>query len=87
MSTGWHWAVGARPQDHAGDAAVTWTGEHCTANGLEPVRVGQFDDRYLEERRADFALTRFTIVRRASNRRWKPGRRPLCPLSVPWILI
>ncbi|MFJ6629920.1 hypothetical protein ACIQMR_00745 [Streptomyces sp. NPDC091376] len=64
--------LAGRGQDDAGDAAVTWTGEQCTAKGLEAGRAGQFDDHYLGEQPAGFALTRFTIARRASNRRWKP---------------
>ncbi len=76
------WAVGAqtqpesdllgmitlagRGQDDAANAAVKWIRDHCTANDLELVRVENFNDRYPEEQRADFALTRFTIARSES---------------------
>lgn len=76
------WAVGAQPQprsdllgmitlagrgqDDAANAAVKWIRDHCTANDLELVRVENFNDRYPEEQRADFSLTRFTIARSES---------------------
>ncbi|MFE2179314.1 tyrosine-type recombinase/integrase [Streptomyces sp. NPDC059455] len=76
------WAVGAqsqpdsdllgmitlagRGQDDAANAAVKWIRDHCTANDLELVRVENFNDRYPEEQRADFSLTRFTIARSES---------------------
>ncbi|MFJ1994294.1 tyrosine-type recombinase/integrase [Streptomyces asiaticus] len=76
------WAVGAqtqpdsdllglitltgRGQDDAANAAVKWIRDHCTANDLELVRVENFSDRYQEEQRAAFSLTRFTIARAES---------------------
>ncbi|NEW77327.1 tyrosine-type recombinase/integrase [Streptomyces rhizosphaericus] len=76
------WAVGAqtrpdsdllgmitlagRGQDDAANAAVKWIRDHCTANDLELVRVENFNDRYPEEQRADFSLTRFAIARSES---------------------
>ncbi|WP_073751533.1 tyrosine-type recombinase/integrase [Streptomyces sp. CB03234] len=76
------WAVGAqtepdsdllgmitlagRGQDDAANAAVKWVRDHCTANDLELVRVENFNDRYPEEQRAEFSLTRFTIARSES---------------------
>ncbi|MFE0255149.1 tyrosine-type recombinase/integrase [Streptomyces sp. NPDC059010] len=73
------WAVGAqtRPdadllgmvtltghsQDDAANAAVRWIRDHCAANNLELVRVENFNDRYSEEQRPDFSLTRFTVSR------------------------
>ncbi|AJC58541.1 site-specific integrase [Streptomyces sp. 769] len=73
------WAVGAqtqpdsdllgmitlagRGQDDAANAAVKWVRDHGAANGLELVRVENFNDRYPEEQRADFSLTRFTVAR------------------------
>ncbi|GAA0935490.1 MULTISPECIES: tyrosine-type recombinase/integrase [Streptomyces violaceusniger group] len=76
------WAVGAqtqpgsdllgmitlsgRGQDDAANAAVKWIRDHCTANDLELVRVENFNDRYPEEQRAGFSLTRFTIARSES---------------------
>lgn len=76
------WAVGAqnepdsdllgmitlagRGQDDAANAAVKWIRDHCASNGLELVRVENFNDRYPEEQRADFSLTRFTIARSES---------------------
>nr|WSY55110.1 hypothetical protein OG999_36585 [Streptomyces sp. NBC_00886] len=42
---------------------MKWIRDHCTANGLELVRVEIFNDRYPEERQSDFSLTRFTIGR------------------------
>ncbi|MEU1942472.1 tyrosine-type recombinase/integrase [Streptomyces sp. NPDC020125] len=73
------WAVGAqtqpdsdrlgmitlagRGQDDAANAAVRWIRDHCTGNNLELVRVENFNDRYPEEQRAVFSLTRFTIAR------------------------
>lgn len=76
------WAVGAQPepgsklfgmitlsgrgQDDAANAAVKWMRDHCTANDLELVRIENFNDRYPEEQRADFSLTRFTIARAES---------------------
>ncbi|WP_405803354.1 tyrosine-type recombinase/integrase [Streptomyces sp. NBC_01187] len=76
------WAVGAqtqpdsdllgmitltgRGQDEAANAAVKWIRDHCTANDLELVRVENFNDRYPEDKRAGFSLTRFTIARSES---------------------
>ncbi|MBO3682601.1 hypothetical protein [Streptomyces sp. NEAU-YJ-81] len=76
------WAVGAqtqpgsdllgmitlagRGQDDAVNAAVKWIRDHCTTHDLELVRVENFNDRYPEEQRADFSLTRFTIARSES---------------------
>ncbi|MGW0542272.1 tyrosine-type recombinase/integrase [Streptomyces griseoincarnatus] len=76
------WAVGAqaqpdsdllgmitlagRGQDDAANAAVKWIRDHCAANDLELVRVENFNDRYPEDQRADFSLTRFTIARSES---------------------
>ncbi|MFJ5307424.1 tyrosine-type recombinase/integrase [Streptomyces sp. NPDC088350] len=73
------WAVGAqtrpdsellglvtlagRGQDDAANAAVRWIRDHCAANELELVRVENFNDRYPEEQRSDFSLTRFTVGR------------------------
>ena len=73
------WAVGAqtRPdsdllgmvaltglgQDDAANAAVRWIRHHCVENGLELVRVENFNDRYPPEQQADFSLTRFTVGR------------------------
>ncbi|NEW72560.1 tyrosine-type recombinase/integrase [Streptomyces rhizosphaericus] len=80
--SGDRWAVGAqtqpdsdllglitlagRGQDDAVNAAVKWIRDHCTANDLELVRVENFSDRYPEEQRAAFSLTRFTIARAES---------------------
>ncbi|MEU9965449.1 tyrosine-type recombinase/integrase [Streptomyces malaysiensis] len=55
--------LAGRGQDDAANAAVKWIRDHCTANNLELVRVENFSDRYPEEQRAVFSLTRFTIVR------------------------
>ncbi|WP_369169160.1 hypothetical protein AB5J49_15165 [Streptomyces sp. R28] len=55
--------LAGRGQDNAANAAVKWMRDHCTANDLELVRVENFNDRYPEEQRADFSLTRFTIAR------------------------
>ncbi|OLZ66537.1 hypothetical protein AV521_26915 [Streptomyces sp. IMTB 2501] len=76
------WAVGAQPhpdadllgmitmagrgQDDAANAAVKWVRDHCAANDLELVRVENFNDRYPEEQRTSFSLTRFTIARSKS---------------------
>ncbi|MFE2034238.1 tyrosine-type recombinase/integrase [Streptomyces scopuliridis] len=76
------WAVGAqaqpdsallgmitlagRGQDDAANAAVKWIRDHCTTNDLELVRVENFNDRYPEEQRSDFSLTRFTVARSES---------------------
>ncbi|MEU6557093.1 hypothetical protein ABZ915_43665 [Streptomyces sp. NPDC046915] len=73
------WAVGAqtqpdadllgmitlagRGQDDAANAAVKWIRDHCAANDLELVRVENLTDRYAEDQRTDFSLTRFTIAR------------------------
>ncbi|WP_369258927.1 tyrosine-type recombinase/integrase [Streptomyces sp. R35] len=73
------WAVGAqtrpdsdllgmvtltgRGQDDAANAAVRWIRDHCVANGLELIRVENFNDRYPPEQQADFSLTRFTVGR------------------------
>lgn len=73
------WAVGAQPrpdsdlvglvtlagrgQEDAANAAVKWIRDHCAANDLELVRVENFNDRYPEEQRSDFSLTRFTVSR------------------------
>ncbi|MEV0257763.1 tyrosine-type recombinase/integrase [Streptomyces sp. NPDC050732] len=80
--TGDTWAVGAqiqpgadllgmitlagRGQDTAANAAVKWIRDHCAANELELVRVENFNERYSEEQRANFSLTRFTIARSES---------------------
>ncbi|KOU07339.1 hypothetical protein ADK86_04695 [Streptomyces sp. NRRL F-5755] len=76
------WAVGAqiqpdsgllgmitltgRGQDDAANAAVKWIRDHCTATDWELVRVENFNDRYPEEQRSDFSLTRFTVARSES---------------------
>ncbi len=76
------WAVGAqtqpdsdllgmitlagRGQDDAANAAVKWIRDHCAANELELARVENFNDRYPEEQRPDFSLTRFTVARSES---------------------
>ncbi|MDI9887607.1 hypothetical protein QMZ92_25355 [Streptomyces sp. HNM0645] len=76
------WAVGAqtrpdsdllgmitltgRGQDDAANGAVKWVRDHCSASDLELVRVENFNDRYLEEQRADFSLTRFMVARSES---------------------
>ncbi|MEU7639542.1 hypothetical protein AB0C11_26190 [Streptomyces sp. NPDC039016] len=52
-----------RGQDDAANAAVKWVRDHGTANDLELVRVENFNDRYPEEQRSDFSLTRFTVAR------------------------
>ncbi|TFE55559.1 hypothetical protein E3E14_05310, partial [Streptomyces sp. ICN441] len=80
--SGGTWAVGAQPhpdpdllgmitlagrgQDDAANAAVRWVRDHCSASGLELVRVENFNDRYPEEQRTDFSLTRFTVARSES---------------------
>jgi hypothetical protein len=58
--------LAGRGQDDAANAAVKWIRDHCAANDLELVRVENFNDRYPEELRADFSLTRFTIARSES---------------------
>ncbi|WP_431770917.1 tyrosine-type recombinase/integrase [Streptomyces cucumeris] len=76
------WAVGAqnqsdadllgvitlvsRDQDDVANAAVKWIRDHCAANNLELVRVENFNDRYPEEQRAHFSLTRVTVSRAES---------------------
>ncbi|MEU3533906.1 hypothetical protein AB0E70_20270 [Streptomyces murinus] len=76
------WAVGAlaqpdtdllgmitlagRGKDDAANAAVKWVRDHCTAHELELVRVENFNDRYPEEQRAAFSLTRFMVARSES---------------------
>ncbi|MBU3867097.1 hypothetical protein KN815_24455 [Streptomyces sp. 4503] len=55
--------LAGRGRDDAANAAVKWIRDHCTTNDLELVRVENFNDRYPEEQRADFSLTRFTIAR------------------------
>lgn len=78
------WAVGAqtqpdsdllgmtelagRGQEDAANASVKWIRDHCTANGLELVRVENFNDRYPEEQRTDFSLTHFTVARSKAPR-------------------
>ncbi|MEV0476209.1 hypothetical protein [Streptomyces prunicolor] len=52
-----------RGQEDAANAAVRWIRDHCAANDLELVRVENFNDRYTEEQRPDFSLTRFTVGR------------------------
>lgn len=42
---------------------MRWIRDHCVANGLELVRVGNFNDRYPPEQQSDFSLTRFTVGR------------------------
>ncbi|MFC7817676.1 tyrosine-type recombinase/integrase [Streptomyces sp. NPDC057367] len=80
--SGGTWAIGAQPhpdsdllgmitltgrgQDDAANAAVKWVRDHCSASDLELVRVENFNDRYPEEQRADFSLTRFTVARSES---------------------
>ncbi|WP_382465802.1 tyrosine-type recombinase/integrase [Streptomyces noursei] len=56
-------ALAGRGQDDAANAAVKWVRDHCAANDLELVRVENFNDRYPEEQRSDFSLTRFTVAR------------------------
>jgi hypothetical protein len=51
----------ARGQDDAANAAVKWIRDRRSANEL--VRVENFNDRYPEEQRAKFSLTRFTVAR------------------------
>lgn len=58
--------LSGRGQDDAANAAVKWIRDHCAANELELVRVENFNDRYPEEQRADFSLTRFTVARSES---------------------
>ncbi|MGW8554089.1 tyrosine-type recombinase/integrase [Streptomyces tubercidicus] len=76
------WAVGAqtqpdtdllgvinlagRGQKDAANAAVKWVRDQCAAHDLELVRVEDFNDRYPEEERAYFSLTRFTVARSES---------------------
>jgi integrase len=83
--SGQTWAIGAqtrpdtdllgmveltgRGQDDAANAAIRWIRDHCAANDLELVRVENFNDRYPEEQRPDFSLTRFTV-----GRAEEPGR-------------
>ncbi|WP_171053099.1 hypothetical protein [Streptomyces marianii] len=55
-----------RGQDDAANAAVKWGRGHCSASDLELVRVENFNDRYPEEQRADFSLTRFMVARSES---------------------
>ncbi|MGD6752057.1 tyrosine-type recombinase/integrase [Streptomyces sp. BH105] len=55
--------LAARGQDDAANAAVKWIRDHCAAHELELVRVENFNDRYPEEQRAKFSLTRFTVAR------------------------
>ncbi|WP_145497460.1 tyrosine-type recombinase/integrase [Streptomyces sp. CFMR 7] len=55
-----------RGQDDAANAAVKWIRDHCSAQGLELVRVENFNDRYPEEQRPSFSLTRFTVGRSES---------------------
>jgi hypothetical protein len=45
---------------------LKWVRDHCSASDLELVRVENFNDRYPEEQRADFSLTRFTVARSES---------------------
>lgn len=52
-----------RSQEQAANAATKWIKEHCTAKGLELLRVESFDDRYPEDQRPHFSLIRFTIAR------------------------
>ncbi|MER8066863.1 hypothetical protein ABTZ59_00875 [Streptomyces sp. NPDC094034] len=42
---------------------MKWIRDHCTTNDLELARVENFNDRYPEEQRSDFSLTRFTVGR------------------------
>ncbi|WP_432252145.1 hypothetical protein [Streptomyces sp. HNM1019] len=58
--------LAGRGQDDSANAAVKWIRGHCTANDLELVRVENFNDRYPEEQRDEFSLTRFTIARSES---------------------
>lgn len=55
--------LAGRGQEDAANASVKWIRDHCAANGLELVRVENFNDRYPEEQRTNFSLTRFTIAR------------------------
>ncbi|WP_256638189.1 tyrosine-type recombinase/integrase [Streptomyces murinus] len=80
------WAVGAqaqpdsdllgmitltgRGQDDAANAAVKWIRDHCAANGLELVRVENFNDRYPESSEA------------RSRSRASPSRAPSPPVST-----
>ncbi|WP_407286474.1 tyrosine-type recombinase/integrase [Streptomyces sp. BP-8] len=59
--------LASRGQDGAANAAVKWIRDHCASNGLELVRVENFNDRYPEEQRSDFSLTRFTVARSEST--------------------
>ncbi|WP_395371380.1 tyrosine-type recombinase/integrase [Streptomyces tubercidicus] len=58
--------LSGRGQEDAANAAVKWVREDCTANDLELVRVENFNDRYPEEERTSFSLTRFTVARSES---------------------
>ncbi|MGW8951546.1 hypothetical protein [Streptomyces sp. NPDC055709] len=55
--------LAGRGQDDAANAAVKWIRDRCVANDLELVRVENFNDRYSEEQRSVFSLTRFTVGR------------------------
>lgn len=56
-------ALDGRGQDDAANASVQWIRSHCTEHDLELVRVENLNDRYPEEQRPDYSLTRFTVVR------------------------
>lgn len=59
-------SLAGRSQDDAANATLKWIRDHCAANDLELVRVENFNDRYPEDQRSDFSLTRFTIARSES---------------------
>lgn len=59
-------SVAGGGQDDAANAALKWVRDRCAANDLELVRVENFNDRYPEDQRSDFSLTRFTIARSES---------------------
>lgn len=56
-------SLAARGQDDAANAAVKWIREHCAANGLELVRIENFNEQYPEDQRRHFSLLRFTVAR------------------------
>ncbi|MFE7780579.1 tyrosine-type recombinase/integrase [Streptomyces nigrescens] len=59
-------SLAGRGQEDAANAAVKWVREYCAEHDLELVRVENFNDRYAEEERAYFSLTRFTVARSES---------------------
>ncbi|MGW4884701.1 hypothetical protein [Streptomyces murinus] len=55
-----------RGQDDAANTSVKWVRDQRPAHELELVRVENINDRYPEEQRTDFSLTRFTAARSES---------------------